>query len=200
MNALPFLEELVMQLGGQQPVHNHRVGHVAEQIQICVGALGLFDDHLLQVQHDAHRRDLRIGQDLAHAVEIEQQVFERGVDLVRGQWHGHHRLEHRAGHAHRAARPGIDLVQPPFGGVGKSQQLQGFACRRTVDDQDVVLSSLRVVLDPHQRCDLVHPGRVGDLVGDDLVQPLGGKDLDRVFVQLRPMALHLMERRDFMGP
>src|SRR5437763_1220925 len=59
-----------MELGWQPPIDHHGVRHVAEQVEVRVGTLGLFDDHLLQVQHDAHRRDLRIGQDLAHAAGV----------------------------------------------------------------------------------------------------------------------------------
>ena len=150
MDALPLLEQLVMELAWQQPVHDDCVGHVTEKAQVRVRALGLLDDHLLQVQHDAHRRDLRIGEDLAHSVEVEQEVFQRRVDLVRRQGHAHHRLQHRSRHPHRAARPRIDLVEPPFGRIGEREQLQGFARGRAVDDQHVVLASLRVVLDPHQ--------------------------------------------------
>ena len=200
VNALPFLKQLVVKVRREQPVHDHRVGHVAEEAQVAEGALGLLDDHLLQVEHDAHRRDRRVGQHLAHPVEVHQEILQRREDLVLRQRDVHQRLQHRPRDAHRPALPGVDLVEPPFGGVGKCEQLQGLAGRRAVDDQHVVLGALRVVLDPHQRGDLVHPGRVGDLLGHDLVEALGGENLDRVLVELRPVPLHLVQRRDLVRP
>ena len=64
----------------------------------------------------------------------------------------------------------------------------------------IVLGALRVVLDPHQRCDLIHPRRIRDLFGDHLVETLRGEHLDRVLVELHPVALHLVQRGDLMGP
>ena len=193
VDALPFLKQLVVQLAGQEPVHDHRICDVAEQAQVCVGPLGLLDDHLLQVEHDADGGDLGIRQHLAHAIQVHEQVLERGVDLIRGKRHGHHRLQHGACHPHRAPGPGIDLVEPPLRRVGKGEQLQRLASRSAVDDEDVVLGALRVVLDPHERSDFVHAGRVGDLVGQDLIETLRREDLDRVLVELRPVPLHLVQ-------
>ncbi len=170
------------------------------QAEVCVGALGLLDHHLFEVQDDPHGCGRRVGQHLAHPIEVEQQVLERRVHLVRGERHVHHRLQHRARHAHCAPRPRIDLVQPPLGGVGEGQQLQGLAGRGAVDDQDVVLPPLRVVLDPHQRRDLVHPWRIRDFIGQHLIEALSGEDLDRVLVELCPVPLHLVQRRDLMRP
>src|SRR5438477_1563131 len=63
-----------------------------------------------------------------------------------------------------------------------------------------MLGALRIVLDPHQRGDLVHTRRTGHLIGQDFVQSLGREDLDRVLVQLGPVALHLMKRRNLVRP
>ena len=200
VDALPLLKQLVVQLAGQQPVDHDSVGHVAEKAQVGVRPLGLFDDHLLEVQDDADGRHLRVGQHLAHAVEVEQKVLQRRVDLIRRQRHVHHRLKHGPGNAHRAPRPRIDLVEPPLGDVGEGEQLERLSGRSAVDDQHVVLRPLRVVLDPHQGGDFIHSRRVCDLVREDFVQPLGGKHLDRILVELRPVPLHLVQRRDLVRP
>jgi len=63
-----------------------------------------------------------------------------------------------------------------------------------------VLIPLGVVLDPHQGCDLVHTRRIGHLFGDHLIEPLCREDLDRIFVELCPVALHLVQRGHLVRP
>ena len=117
MDALPLLKELVVQLAWEQPVHDDAVGHVSEQAQVRVRALGLLDDHLLEVQDDSHGGDRRVGQHAAHPVEAHQQVFQRRVNLVGWKRDAHHRLEHGARNAHCTPLPRVDLVEPPLRGI-----------------------------------------------------------------------------------
>ena len=46
----------------------------------------------------------------------------------------------------------------------------------------------------------VHSRRIGDFVGDDLIETLRGEHLDGVLVQFLPVTLHLVERRDLVRP
>ena len=200
MDSLPLLEQLVVHLVGKNAVDDHSVRDVTEEAQVAERSLGLLDHHLLEVEDDAHRGGGGIRQHLAHSAQVEKQVLERCVNLIRWQWYAHHRLEDGPRHPHRPALPGIDLVEPPLGRVGECEQLQRLAGGRAVHDEDVVLGALSVVLDPHERGDLVHSRRIRDLVGHHLIEALRREHLGCVLVQLRPVTLHLMQGRHLVRP
>src|SRR5205814_7168521 len=105
--------QVVMQVTGQQAVDDHRIGHVSEQAQVAESTLCFFDHHLLEVENDPHGRHGRVGEHLAHAVEVEQQTLEGGEHLIVRQWNVHQRLKHRTVHSHGSPLPRIDLVEPP---------------------------------------------------------------------------------------
>src|SRR2546430_1440155 len=75
MDALPLLEQLVVEIARELTIDDHGVRDVAEKAQVRVGAFGLLDDHLLQVEHYADRRDLGIREHLAHAVRSTSRSF-----------------------------------------------------------------------------------------------------------------------------
>jgi len=53
----------------QHAVRDDQVGRVAEEVEVGEGALRLLDDHLLEVEDEAHRADGLVGEELLHVVE-----------------------------------------------------------------------------------------------------------------------------------
>jgi hypothetical protein len=109
------------------------------------------------------------------------------------------RLHQRTGHPHHLALQGEDPVQVPASDIGEGQQLQGLAGGCAVDDQHVEFLPLGMAADPHQARHLLHPGRRGQLLGDDLVDPLAVEQHRQIVVNAVPMPLHLVEGIDLLG-
>ncbi len=60
LDRAPALEVRVRDFVGENPVDHHSVYPIAEQAEIAVGAPGLVDHHLLGIDHEAGRGDLRL--------------------------------------------------------------------------------------------------------------------------------------------
>ena len=63
-------------LVGQNPVHDHGINGQPEQAEIGKGPLRFLQYHLLRVGHQAHRGDLRIGQELVDAGQLAVERFQ----------------------------------------------------------------------------------------------------------------------------
>ncbi len=58
--GLPGAKVFVLDFVRQEPVADHGVGAIAVEVDVGVGALGLFDDHALGVDHQSQRRVGRV--------------------------------------------------------------------------------------------------------------------------------------------
>ena len=98
-----------------------------------------------------------------------------GEHVVAGQRQVEHRARERPRGGHEALLPGEHLVEPPARDLGERQQAQRLARGRAVHDDHVELARLVVALELQQREDLVHPGRDGQLLGQDPVDAAVGQ-------------------------
>ena len=68
---------------GQDAVGDDQVGRVAVQVEVGEGALRLLDDDLLQGQHDPHRCQIRVDQQVVHVLQLAEELLAGVEDLAR---------------------------------------------------------------------------------------------------------------------
>jgi hypothetical protein len=119
------------------------------------------------------------------------------------------RLHVGSGHSQRAGNrrdePGggapqrNELLDPPAGDVGKTEQTQCLGGRGGIDHDDVVVIVLRVFTQPEQAGPLLQAGDDGHFFGDDILRPALGKEGDHEFLEAAPILVNRIVDVDLLG-
>ena len=131
--------------------------------------MGFLDDHLLRVEHQAHT-GIGADQQVVEHFQAAEQVFHRVEHrLVRDRDAGH-RAQNGADDLGDLSLQGQDFLQPPASHLRERQEAQRFGGRGTVNDDDVVVATAMVLVDPQQAGQLLHPWEDGDLFRNHVVE------------------------------
>ena len=125
-----------------------------------------------RLEHDPRGAHLGVAENLLHALEVDEEIFDIAEDLVTRQRDVDERLHHRTRHLVHHPVDREDAVEVPLGDVGKREQLQRLTGGCAVHDEHVELALALVLLDPHEAGDLLHPRRRRHLLGDEVVDAL----------------------------
>ncbi len=190
LRVVPAREVRVAHGLGQQPVDHQGVHAVVVEVEVGVGAARLRYDHLLGVEHQAHRSAFAVGQDLLDARYSLVEPLPRGEDAVfRKRRQGPRPVRKRPDQLRGAALYREDLLHIPAHVVGKAEELERLARRRGVEDQGVVAALLVVSPDHQEPEELVHPGQHRQLLGRECIRALPLEQRGHVALYLGPVLL-----------
>ena len=200
LDVLPFAEVGILHLFGDDPVDHHGVDPIAKQRQVRVGPLGLRDHHLLRVHHQPDRGHPVVGEELADAVQVAMQAFDRGEDPVVGDGHGRQPGEQRPDRLHHPSLHREDPLDVPVHGLGQREQPKGLRGGSAVHHQQVETPAVYVGLDVGEAEDLVQAGDHRELLGLDRVDPRPVQERDHELLDVAPVGLQPVLRVDLLGP
>ena len=178
-------------------VRQHAVGDYAihrqtVQREIDEGALRFAQHHSLWIGHQPHAGDGGVFEQLAHAIELAEQVLNIGEVVIRRQFDGRdavgdgaHRLEH-------AALEREDVLHVPFERCRHADEPHGFGGGRAIQNDDVIALLAAKLVDVHHGAQLFHARKNRQLLGFHVADSGGAQHGDDVGGDFAPVPLDLL--------
>ena len=194
--------------GREHAVGDDEVDAVAVERERGERAPRLGGHHRLRREHEPHRRDRRIAEQLPHAGELVVEAQQR-LEQVVGRDHlaAAEQRRDRTDALGDAPMRRKHLLQVPAERLGQREQPQRLGGRRAVDDQRVPVAGEREFAHREQGEDLVDAGQHGQLVRGDRVDAAAREHVDEEALHVAPggfepalrVDLHRPQRRRHLG-
>ena len=166
LRLLPELKILGIYTCRENAVDNHGIDAQPIQAKIHKRALRLFDNNFLWIRHQPHRRNFRIGEHAIDAFQFIKKVLDILEVGIARQRHVANALNHGPRNSRQIPLKFKNTVHIPLQRRRNAHEPERFACRRAIEDDDIVSLLAHVLVNIEERADFFHPRKDSNLLSD----------------------------------